>query len=357
MSDVVLERVWKRYDGNVVAVSELDLRVNAGEFVVLVGPSGCGKTTTLRMVAGLESISDGTLTIAGKRMNDVPPRDRDIAMVFQSYALYPHMTVFENMAFGLRLRKVPDAEIMTRVRAASASLGLDPYLDRKPKALSGGQRQRVAMGRAIVRNARVFLFDEPLSNLDAKLRHEVRLEIARLHKKAGATMLYVTHDQVEAMTLADRIAIMEGGRLQQYGPPMELYERPTNRFVAGFLGSPSMNFLNLTPSAAEVLGPIGLRLGVPESGIASVGIRPHGLMVDAERGRPMQIDLVEPLGAETFIHGRIGGQPVVASVPPATRPAVGDRVPLAALPSALHAFDAAGKAVPHGATSSTVVGS
>ena len=243
MSDVQLRGVWKRYTPDVVAVKSLDLEISAGELVVLVGPSGCGKTTTLRMVAGLETISEGDLHIGGHRMNAVPPRDRDIAMVFQSYALYPHMTVFENMAFGLRLRKTPNEEIRRRVEAVGDTLGLRDLLHRKPRALSGGQRQRVAMGRAIVREPSVFLFDDPLSNLDAKLRHEMRLEIARLHRALGATILYVTHDQVEAMTLADRIAIMKDGELQQYGPPMTLYTEPANRFVAGFLGSPAMNFL------------------------------------------------------------------------------------------------------------------
>ncbi len=243
MARVELDGVEKRYPNGFHAVKGVDIDIGDGEFIVLVGPSGCGKTTTLRMVAGLETISQGELRIDGKRVNDLPPKARDVAMVFQSYALYPHMTVFENMAFGLKLQKRPKDEIARRVKEAAERLGIETLLDRKPKQMSGGQRQRVAMGRAIVRQPRVFLFDEPLSNLDAKLRLQMRVQLSRLHRELGATSLYVTHDQVEAMTLADRIVLLEGGEVQQIGAPLELYERPANRFVASFIGSPAMNLL------------------------------------------------------------------------------------------------------------------
>src|SRR3954447_13606453 len=242
MAQVNLRKLVKHYD-ETPAVRGIDLDIADKEFVVLVGPSGCGKTTTLRMIAGLEDITDGDIVIGGDVVNDVPPKDRDIAMVFQNYALYPHMTVHENMSFGLRLKKVPKEEINQRVQAVAGILGIGELLDRKPKQLSGGQRQRVAMGRAIVRKPKVFLFDEPLSNLDAALRVQTRIEIAKLHSDMNATMIYVTHDQIEAMTLADRIVVLNKGALMQVGPPSELYHRPANKFVAGFLGSPSMNFL------------------------------------------------------------------------------------------------------------------
>ena len=353
VAEVVLDKVWKRYDGDVVAVEDLSLDMRTGEFVVLVGPSGCGKSTTLRMIAGLEDISDGELRIAGARMNEVEPKGRDIAMVFQSYALYPHMTVFENMAFGLRLRGVPRAEVDRRVNEAADLLGLGPYLARKPKALSGGQRQRVAMGRAIVRSARVFLFDEPLSNLDAKLRHEVRLEIARLHKRVGATMVYVTHDQIEAMTLADRIAIMEGGRLQQYGAPLELYHRPANRFVAGFLGSPTMNFVEghveATPEGPRfVAHGGGLRVPVLGDGahVSEIGIRPQAFAFDNEGPIKATVELSEPLGAETHVHVRSGETRWVATVPPHLRPALGDTLAFRVEPAHVHRFDPQGRTLP-----------
>ena len=242
MASVSLRKVRKVYPGGAVGVQGVDLEIRDGEFVVLVGPSGCGKSTTLRMVAGLEEISSGEISIGGRVVNEVLPKDRDIAMVFQNYALYPHMTVRENLAFGLKLRKVPKDEIERRIAEAAAVLGIEPYLDRRPKALSGGQRQRVAVGRAIVRNPAVFLFDEPLSNLDAKMRTQMRVEIKRLHAKLGATMIYVTHDQIEAMTMGDRIVVMEGGRIRQAGAPLEVYEHPADRFVAGFIGTPPMNF-------------------------------------------------------------------------------------------------------------------
>ncbi|MBM4370367.1 MAG: sn-glycerol-3-phosphate ABC transporter ATP-binding protein UgpC, partial [Deltaproteobacteria bacterium] len=243
MAGVDLRNVWKRY-GDTVAVEAASLEIRDQEFVVLVGPSGCGKSTTLRMIAGLEDISEGEISIGGRVVNRVPPKDRNIAMVFQNYALYPHWTVYENMAFGLRIRRMARAEIDRRVREAAAILGIDHLLERKPRALSGGQRQRVAMGRAIVRSPEVFLFDEPLSNLDAKLRVQMRVEISRLHNRLRTTVIYVTHDQVEAMTLADRIVIMSEARIQQVGTPLELFDAPVNRFVAGFIGSPAMNFLD-----------------------------------------------------------------------------------------------------------------
>ena len=244
MAEVSCRKLVKNYDGGVQAVKGIDLEIADQEFVVLVGPSGCGKTTTLRMIAGLEEISDGEIWIGGDVVNDVPPRDRDIAMVFQNYALYPHMSVFDNMAFGLKLRKFPREEIKRRVDEAARILDIYPLLERKPKALSGGQRQRVAMGRAIVRNPKVFLFDEPLSNLDAKLRVQMRTEIKKVHQTVRTTTVYVTHDQVEAMTLADRVVVMNQGIIEQIGTPQELYHSPATRFVAGFIGSPAMNFLN-----------------------------------------------------------------------------------------------------------------
>ncbi|MGE5185812.1 MAG: ABC transporter ATP-binding protein, partial [Acidobacteriota bacterium] len=244
MCDVELTGIRKVYEGQTrPVIPDLDLTILAGQMVVLVGPSGCGKSTTLRMVAGLEEPTAGTITIDGRDVTHLPPAERDIAMVFQSYALYPHMTVFENMAFGLRIKHVANDEIVRRVRAAAASLGLEPYLERRPKALSGGQRQRVAIGRAVVRQPKVFLFDEPLSNLDAKLRGDMRREIARIHRESKATAMYVTHDQIEAMTLADQIVVLKDGVVQQIGSPVEIYERPANRFVAGFFGTPTMNFL------------------------------------------------------------------------------------------------------------------
>ncbi len=248
MASVKLENIRKEYEGGVVAVKDVNIDIADKEFVVLVGPSGCGKSTTLRMIAGLEDITSGTISIGGTVVNEVPPKDRDIAMVFQNYALYPHMTVYENMAFGLKLRKYPKAEIESRVREAAQILGIEEYLDRKPKALSGGQRQRVALGRAIVRKPKVFLFDEPLSNLDAKLRVQMRTEISKLHHSLKSTMVYVTHDQTEAMTMGDKIVVMKDGSVQQTNTPLNLYHNPLNKFVAGFIGSPAMNFMEGTIS-------------------------------------------------------------------------------------------------------------
>ena len=345
MSDVVLRKVCKRYDGGVEAVQSLDLVIEAGELVVLVGPSGCGKSTTLRMIAGLESVTEGDLMIGGRRVNDVEPRDRDIAMVFQSYALYPHMTVYDNMAFGLKLRKFPKSEIRARVTDAAQTLGIAELLERKPKALSGGQRQRVAMGRAIVRKPRVFLFDEPLSNLDAKLRVQMRLEIARLHQRLGVTTVYVTHDQVEAMTLASRIAIMSGGLLQQFAPPLEAYQRPANRFVAGFLGSPSMNFLTGRVQDGGFAGD-GFVLPLPDGamdGVREVGIRPQAFEIDPQGSLHATVELVEPLGPETFVHFRWGATPLVAEVPNNATIRPGETVRFRVEPRHIYRFAADGR--------------
>ncbi len=286
MSEVVLENVCKRYESGSVAVSNVSLTVRDGEFLVLVGPSGCGKSTTLRMVAGLEEITSGTIYIGGRCVNNLAPKDRDIAMVFQNYALYPHMTVFENMAFGLKLRHVPRREIQSRVNEAADILGLQAYMKRLPKHLSGGQRQRVAVGRAIVRKPKVFLFDEPLSNLDAKMRVEMRGEITRLHRRLGATMIYVTHDQVEAMTMSDRIVVMDRGVVQQCDQPLDVYRRPANLFVAGFVGTPPMNLV--------------------KDGHRIMGFRPESLQIcdpaDAQASLRGTVDVVEPMGAEIFLH-------------------------------------------------------
>jgi multiple sugar transport system ATP-binding protein len=314
MARVVLRDVSKSYPGGVHAVRDFNLEIADGELVVFVGPSGCGKSTTLRMIAGLEEITGGTISIGDRVVNDVPPKDRDIAMVFQSYALYPHMTVFENMAFGLKMRKVPAPAIAEKVRRAAAVLGLEPLLERKPRALSGGQRQRVAVGRAMVRDPQCFLFDEPLSNLDAKLRVEMRAELKRLHLELGTTTVYVTHDQEEAMTLGDRIVVMKDGVIQQVGTPLEIYHRPVNRFVAGFLGTPPMNFLEgtLVRDGAQVFfeeasGRVALpadaarALGGRDGGGIVLGIRPTALSLDRAAARDAgtleaRVLLVEPLG-------------------------------------------------------------
>jgi multiple sugar transport system ATP-binding protein len=311
MSGVNLQGLVKAY-GAVQVVHGIDLNVAEKEFVVLVGPSGCGKSTTLRMIAGLEEITAGDLTIDGRRMNRVAPKDRDVAMVFQNYALYPHLNVADNMAFGLRIRKMPKDEIKTTITDVAEILGLTEYLDRRPADLSGGQRQRVAMGRAIVRHPKVFLFDEPLSNLDAKLRTQMRAEIKRLHNRLGVTSVYVTHDQVEAMTLADRIVVMNNGAIEQIGTPMELFNDPANTFVAGFLGSPPMNQLKgvMTETGAKV-GNTEIRLNAATHGHAGravvVGIRPEHVTLkagDSTSPLPIELDLVEPLGSEALLHTR-----------------------------------------------------
>ncbi|HEX9465222.1 MAG TPA: sn-glycerol-3-phosphate ABC transporter ATP-binding protein UgpC [Alphaproteobacteria bacterium] len=334
MATVALRNVMKRYD-EVEAVRGIHLDIPDKEFVVLVGPSGCGKSTTLRMIAGLEDISDGEIYIGGEVVNDIPPKDRDIAMVFQNYALYPHMTVFENMSFGLRLRRLPRAEIRERVEHAAQILDITDLLERRPKQLSGGQRQRVAMGRAIVRNPKVFLFDEPLSNLDAKLRVQMRTEIKRVHQKVKTTTVYVTHDQVEAMTLADRVVVMNQGRIEQIGTPNELYHTPKTRFVAGFIGSPAMNFL---PCRLEQNG-VGLsvRLSdtmafrVPENRKARYrthvgqelvfGLRPEHITEPRGNGAdrqafPAMLDVVEPMGMETMVYFGVSGTETCGRVDP-----------------------------------------
>jgi multiple sugar transport system ATP-binding protein len=363
MARVRLEGVRKIYqDGGHIAVHGVDLDVTDGELVVLVGPSGCGKSTTLRMIAGLESITAGRLYIGDRLVNNVPPKDRDIAMVFQNYALYPHMTVRENLAFALRLRKLSQQEIDRRVAKAAETLGLQEVLGRRPRQLSGGQRQRVAVGRAIVREPAVFLFDEPLSNLDAKLRVQTRREIAKLHRDLGATMIYVTHDQVEAMTLGDRIVVMNAGRVQQVDTPLALYDRPANRFVAGFIGSPAMNFIpgtaEETPGSRQptfvaadspVRAPmIGIAENVAGRGVV-MGVRPEDIDVSAGAGSRdesresvtivARVDLVEPLGNETFIHTTVGSHAVTARAEGRDLPEVESSVTLSIDPRRLHWFD------------------
>ena len=362
MANVRLEGVRKIYqDGGHVAVHGVDLDVADGEFVVLVGPSGCGKSTTLRMIAGLESITAGKLYIGDRLVNDVPPKDRDIAMVFQNYALYPHMTVRENLAFALELRKLPAAEIERRVKRAAETLGLEQVLQRKPRQLSGGQRQRVAVGRAIVREPAVFLFDEPLSNLDAKLRVQTRREIAKLHRDLAATMIYVTHDQVEAMTLGDRIVVMNEGRVQQVDSPLALYDRPANRFVAGFIGSPAMNFIQgavdgqrFTTSDGAIAIPFTSTARMTRGAQLVFGIRPEDVSVssgaDASAQRddvangvtvevPAHVDLAEPLGNETFVHTTVGAHTITARSTSRQLPDVGSTVRLAIESSRGHWFD------------------
>lgn len=340
--------------GAFTAIHQLDLQIEAGEFMVLVGPSGCGKSTLLRMIAGLEAISGGTIEIAGRIVNGVPPKDRGIAMVFQNYALYPHMTVFENMAFGLKLAKTPRDEIDRRVRDAAEILGLQSLLDRRPAALSGGQRQRVAVGRAIVRQPRVFLFDEPLSNLDAKMRVQMRTEIAKLHARLGATMIYVTHDQTEAMTMGDRICVLRDGRIEQVADPLTLYRTPANLFVAGFIGSPAMNFLRGTAHTdgdrtrfASADGAVLLTLPRPASlaGPCDVvlGVRPEHLTDEPRpNSQPLSatVEIAEPTGAETFLHIRLGAASAIARVAPTHQPAPGTVVTLHLDPHHAHLFDA-----------------
>ena len=354
MATVTFDHLYKRYGEDVIAVNDLNLEVGDGEFICLVGPSGCGKTTALRCVAGLEEISDGKLLIGDRVVNDVAPKDRDIAMVFQSYALYPHMSVFDNLAFGLKLRKTKKADIDRRVKEAAEILGLERFLDRKPKALSGGQRQRVALGRAIVREPSVFLMDEPLSNLDAKLRVQTRAEIARLHQRLGTTTVYVTHDQVEAMTMGDRIAVMRDGLLQQIGTPQDLYDHPVNVFVAGFIGSPSMNFATTTSEGKDLLlGGHKLELtgdqaraadSRPDGSQVLVGFRPehielaNGQASDAVRF-PAKVDVVEYLGNEVLIHAQSEGSEIVAVLPSEKTVSVGDNIQMAVPMEKLHIFD------------------
>jgi multiple sugar transport system ATP-binding protein len=361
MARVRLDGVRKVYANGFVAVHNADFEVADGEFVVLVGPSGCGKSTTLRMIAGLEDITAGELRIGDRVVNDVPANQRDIAMVFQNYALYPHMTVYENMAFALKLRNEAKAEIERRVNDAAAILNIGEILHSTPRQLSGGQRQRVAVGRAIVRQPQVFLFDEPLSNLDAKLRVQTRKEIARLHRQLAATMIYVTHDQVEAMTMGDRIVVMNEGHIQQIGRPLELYDRPANRFVAGFIGSPAMNFMEGVAREedgrlhAEMLSghfdvPVPVQERVTMTALRgrriTVGIRPediylHGSAPPAAETVTVEatVEAVEPMGNEIFIYARAGGQELVARVAPQRLPTVDEAVQLLFAVDRMHFFD------------------
>jgi multiple sugar transport system ATP-binding protein len=357
MARVLIRNLNKFYD-DFHAVKDVNLEIRDKEFVVLVGPSGCGKTTTLRMVAGLESITSGDVLIGDTVVNTLPPMDRDIAMVFQNYALYPHMSVYDNMAFGLKMRKVDRGEIRKRVYEAADILGIRDYLNRKPRQLSGGQRQRVALGRAIVRHPQVFLFDEPLSNLDAKLRVQMRVELKKLHNRLNTTAVYVTHDQVEAMTLGDRVVVMRGGIVQQVGEPLELYNRPVNRFVAGFIGSPAMNFASVQVTngasglragnkglAIDVPAELGSRLAPYAGRDVILGVRPEDLAI-ANGSDPAglcfeaMVEVVERLGAESLLDLQVGGQTMVASVEPNVRAKHGDKMRFALRPERLHFFDA-----------------
>ncbi len=371
MASLSLRGIYKKYPGGVVAVSDVNLEIRDKEFIILVGPSGCGKSTTLRMIAGLEEISEGELYIGDRLVNDIAPKDRDIAMVFQNYALYPHMTVFENMAFGLKLRKVPKDEIARKVEEAARILDLSHLLDRKPKAMSGGQRQRVALGRAIVRSPKVFLLDEPLSNLDAKLRAQMRTEISKLHKKLGTTFIYVTHDQTEAMTMGDRIVVMKDGFVQQIDTPQNLYEQPVNKFVAGFLGSPQMNFIDAVlrkNSAQQYYVEFGsddsktsrgvkYQIIVPESKAVpelekyvdrevTLGIRPESVhdeemyISTATTGViDCNVEITEMMGAETFLYLECEGIPITARVSPRSTARPQDMIKVALDPNRIHLFD------------------
>lgn len=370
MAKVVIENLVKTYPEKggpgVTAVKGINLVIEDREFMVLVGPSGCGKSTTLRMIAGLEEISAGSIAIDGKVVNQVLPKDRDIAMVFQNYALYPHMSVYENMAFGLKLRKFPKAEIQARVGEAASMLGLEPYLDRKPKALSGGQRQRVAVGRAIVRKPKVFLFDEPLSNLDAKMRVSTRTEISKLHTRLGATMIYVTHDQVEAMTMGDRICVMKDGDIMQVAEPLTLYNQPANLFVAGFIGSPPMNlfkgtieragnhlvFVETNPTAAPIRVTLTEVLSRKASAFVDkpivFGIRPENVQdsmtvtqPDPSRTVEVKVEVSEPMGAETYLYLSTGASSFIARVRPTDRFEVNQRVHVTFDLDQAHLFDPA----------------
>jgi multiple sugar transport system ATP-binding protein len=350
VASVELKQVVKSYDGKNNVIHGVDLSIAHGEFVVFVGPSGCGKSTLLRMIAGLEGISGGDVEIDGKRVNDEPPRNRDIAMVFQDYALYPHKNLYDNMAFGLRLRGTDEAEINRRVMDAAKLLKIDHMLERKPGALSGGQRQRVAIGRAIVRQPKVFLFDEPLSNLDAQLRGEMRTEIKKLHHRLGATIIYVTHDQVEAMTLADRIAVLSAGRVMQYASPSEIYNQPAATFVAGFTGSPPMNLAPCTVNAGQIELGQGVSLPMPtglkgkSAAQLTFGIRPENIALNASESSvslPAKVVITEPLGAETLVTFQIGGSEMVARCAASFSPKAGDAMQVHLAQEHMHLFDAA----------------
>lgn len=348
MASVAIRDVRKAF-GTTTVIHGVDVAIRDGEFVVLVGPSGCGKSTLLRMIAGLENITSGEIHIGGRVVNDVPPKERDVAMVFQNYALYPHMTVAANMAFSLKLRGAPQSEIDARVERAAAILGLAPYLQRFPRQLSGGQRQRVAMGRAIVRDPQVFLFDEPLSNLDAKLRVQMRVEIKELHQRLKTTTVYVTHDQIEAMTMADKIVVMHDGLVEQIGAPLELYDKPQNLFVAGFIGSPAMNFIKGTVRAngrLEFEGPGGTRLPLADAprgsdGRAAVyGVRPEHFSI-ADDGAEAIIQVIEPTGAEIQVVAKLGGNDVIAVFRERHQFKPGDKIRLKSNPMLVHLFDEA----------------
>ncbi|MDB5525024.1 MAG: putative ATP-binding component of transporter [Rhizobium sp.] len=353
MASITISNVQKSF-GKVPVLHGVDLEIEDGEFIVLVGPSGCGKSTLLRMIAGLEEVSGGDISIAGKRVNDLAPKDRDIAMVFQSYALYPHMNVASNMSYSLKLRKMAKEKIASAVAAASSKLGLDPLLERRPKALSGGQRQRVAMGRAIVRQPKAFLFDEPLSNLDARLREQMRAEIKKLHGDLKATSIYVTHDQIEAMTLADRIVAMHGGVVQQVGSPLDLYDRPANLFVAGFIGSPGMNFLEgrylLSGDQADVrlsdgtLIPIGRAKAIEPGSLVTVGIRPEHVLMKGE-GAEASVELIEPTGFGIIVHLSLRGLPFKVFTLDRAALNAGPKVGVSFPGNHLHLFDTDGRRV------------
>ncbi|MBQ2826884.1 MAG: sn-glycerol-3-phosphate ABC transporter ATP-binding protein UgpC [Clostridia bacterium] len=361
MASLSLKHIYKKYPGGVTAVSDFCLDIKDKEFLVLVGPSGCGKSTTLRMIAGLEEITEGELFIGDKLVNDIAPKDRDIAMVFQNYALYPHMTVFENMSFGLKLRKTPKEEIKRRVEEAARILDITHLLDRRPKALSGGQKQRVALGRAIVRNPKVFLLDEPLSNLDAKLRAQMRTELTKIHKRVGTTFIYVTHDQVEAMTMASRIVVMKDGLIQQVDTPQKLYDNPANVFVAGFIGTPQMNFINATleKKGSDVVlkfGEYELKLPAEKANDPALadyigqdviaGIRPENIHDEpiylanfADSVFDVQVDVTELMGAEIYLYITIDEQNLIARVSSRSTARAGDTIKIAIDPSRVHIFD------------------
>jgi multiple sugar transport system ATP-binding protein len=355
MAGVSLQKICKRY-GDVSIIEDLDLEVADREFMVLVGPSGCGKSTVLRMIAGLEEISSGTIAIGGRVVNALAPKDRDIAMVFQTYALYPHMTIRENLEFGLKMRKTPRPEIDRLVSESAELLGMAPMLDRKPRQLSGGQRQRVALGRALVRQPAVFLFDEPLSNLDAKLRVQMRAEIKKLQRRLGTTTVYVTHDQMEAMTMGSRIAVMRDGRIQQVGEPLEIYERPRNLFVANFIGTPPMNLVRATLEPGGKAAASGFTLPLPQAMRPTaaeqegrrivLGIRPENVVDAREGGRgptaslPIEVEFVEPLGDEVIVHGRVGEELILCKLGPHRVPEAGSRLEVAIELEKMHVFDA-----------------
>lgn len=361
MAKINLKNIYKIYPGNVTAVSDFSLEIDDKEFIVLVGPSGCGKSTVLRMIAGLETITKGEIKIGDRVVNDIAPKDRDIAMVFQSYALYPHMSVYKNLAFSLKLKKMEKSEIDTRVREAANILGIENLLDRKPKALSGGQRQRVALGRAMVRNPKVFLLDEPLSNLDAKLRTAMRSEISKLHQKLGTTFVYVTHDQTEAMTMGDRIVVMKDGFVHQVDTPQNLYDNPVNQFVAGFIGSPQMNFMKaqIVRNSNGYIAKIGKydikinwdskktqNLSAYEGKQVILGIRPEELHDDQSTEDPQNlsyvdayVELSEPMGSEIYLYVTIEGEKTIAKIPPRSSARVGDTIKLGINTNQIHLFD------------------